>query len=112
MTVTFQWDLQCAPLVAKVDDLEDVIVGVYWRVLGRDGDYWAERIGGPLSLVPPGAANFIAFDEVLPTDVMGWTRTALGDQADAFEQEITAEIEAKQTADADPTTPRPKALVR
>ena len=79
------------------------VVVAHWRVTEVDGDYSASSYGTVGFTPDAGASDFVPYDNLTESDVLGWVWANV-DQA-ATEAALTADIEAQKnpvTADGMP----------
>lgn len=94
MAITYTWTI---PKVER--NLSDGGVTVaHWRCSAVDGDYSALSYGTVGLEYDADAADFIAYDSLTETDVIGWVQTNVGQST--VEDALAAKIEA----DKNPTT--------
>lgn len=94
MAVTYTWNI---PTVER--NLSDGGVTVaHWRCTAVDGDYNAASYGTVSLEYDADAADFIAYDSLTETDVIGWVQTNVGQST--VEDALASKIEA----DKNPTT--------
>ena len=95
MAATFNWT------VAQLDrNLADGGVTVaHWRCNAADGDYNASRYGTCGFTPDPSAADFVAYDSLTESQVLGWVWAGDVDK-DATQAALQASIDADKT----PTT--------
>ncbi len=67
---------------------------VIYRVKGIDGSEEKTRETGEVNFVKPSSlpSDFIAYDKLTEATVLGWVKTALGDEVTKIEAKIEADI--------------------
>jgi hypothetical protein len=67
---------------------------VIYRVKGIDGSEEKTRETGEVNFVKPSSlpSDFIAYDKLTEATVLGWVKTALGDEVAKIEAKIEADI--------------------
>jgi hypothetical protein len=75
-----QFDWKITQIEAqKVDDLDDVVVTVCFDI-NADEDGLKGFVQGDTKLLPPNAQSFVELANVTETQVIAWTKEALGDE--------------------------------
>tara|TARA_R100000329_G_scaffold21874_1_gene21197 strand:- start:1 stop:318 length:318 start_codon:yes stop_codon:yes gene_type:complete len=67
---------------------------VIYRVKGMDGSEEKTRETGEVNFVKPSSlpSDFVAYDKLTEATVLGWVKTALGDEVTKIEAKIEADI--------------------
>ena len=67
---------------------------VIYRVKGIDGSEEKTRETGEVNFVKPSSlpSDFVAYDKLTEATVLGWVKTALGDEVTKIEAKIEADI--------------------
>jgi len=67
---------------------------VIYRVKGMDGSEEKTRETGEVNFVKPSSlpSDFVAYDKLTEATVLGWVKTALGDEVAKVEAKIDADI--------------------
>ena len=67
---------------------------VIYRVKGMDGSEEKTRETGEVNFVKPSSlpSDFVAYDKLTEATVLGWVKTALGDEVAKIEAKIDADI--------------------
>tara|TARA_R100000315_G_scaffold60406_1_gene37107 strand:+ start:630 stop:947 length:318 start_codon:yes stop_codon:yes gene_type:complete len=67
---------------------------VIYRVKGMDGSEEKTRETGEVNFVKPSSlpSDFVAYDKLTEATVLGWVKTALGDEVTRIEAKIEADI--------------------
>ena len=67
---------------------------VIYRVKGIDGSEEKTRETGEVNFVKPSSlpSDFVAYDKLSESTVLGWVKTALGDEVAKIEAKIDADI--------------------
>lgn len=98
MNVIKTWRVHALQYKEQVFDLPKVITSVTWRLDGTDGTN-SNSIFGAVAMPAP-AGDFTPFDELNEPQVLAWCHSQLGAiQVAAYENEITAKIQAYQNPD-------------
>jgi hypothetical protein len=98
MSITIDW---------KVNDVESVIAdggvtNVKWQCSATDGEQAYAVNGGEATLEPDAtASDFISYDDLTESVVMGWVKDSLGEEEVASIEEV---LTAKVTAQMSPTS--------
>ena len=79
MANTYTWDCKTVDTYPTHAEQTDVVYNVHWRVIGSDGTNEATHIGTQ-TLETEDLSSFTAFDEVTHTNVVEWTKAALGEE--------------------------------
>jgi hypothetical protein len=91
MAVTYTWSV--ANMERTLAD--DGVTVVHWYCFGTDTDGTTARSYGTTSHTPdPSSPDFIAFNDLTETDVLGWVHASV--DKDAIEQAIADKIAAEQ----------------
>ena len=67
---------------------------VIYRIKGMDGSKEKTRETGEVNFVKPSSlpSDFVAYDKLTEATVLGWVKTALGDEVAKVEAKIDADI--------------------
>jgi hypothetical protein len=97
--ITYNWDCKTVDTYPTHAGESDVVYNVHWRVTGTsdqvdsDGTLTQVTIIGTQSLNTDDLSNFTAFDTVVHSDVVGWVKEAMGEEAVAnIESSIEGQI--------------------
>lgn len=97
--VTYNWNCKTVDTYPTHAGEFDVVYNVHWRATGvsdqldSDGDPYSVTIIGTQSLSTEDLSNFTAFDAVVHSDVVGWVKAAMGEEAVAnIESSIESQI--------------------
>ena len=95
MSITIEW---------KVNDVESVIADggvtcVKWSCSATDGEQAYAVNGGEAILEPDAtASDFVSYDDLTESVVMGWVKDSLGEEEVAsIEEVLTAKVTAQMT---------------
>jgi len=98
--INYTWNCKTVDTYPTHAGESDVVYNVHWRVTGTsdqvdsDGDPYSVTIIGTQSLNTEDLSNFTAFDTVVHSDVVGWVKEAMGEEAVAnIESGIEGQID-------------------
>lgn len=74
--IEYTWNFPSLEVELSQNGLEKVVSVVHWRLTAKDGDYLTD-IYGSVSLDPPQAMSFIAFDNLTEQDITSWVEAKL-----------------------------------
>lgn len=89
---TFDWNISQMETKPQEDGNTDVVITAHWNCTGVDGSYSA-YVYGTCSFPSPGA-NFIPYEDLTESDVLGWCWANGVDQV-AVEANLQAQIDAQ-----------------
>lgn len=106
MATTYTWTVDNMYTVQTPDP--DYVVIVNWTLAGDDGTYQAD-IGGSNQFDSNQEADFVPYDELTETQVIGWVQTDLGpDGVSGMEANVQGQINSMITPPVSPeNTPLP-----
>ena len=90
MAITKTWQVN----TLERDVADGHVNKVIYRVKGIDGSEEKTRETGEVNFVKPSSlpSDFIAYDKLTEATVLGWVKTALGDEVTKIEAKIEADI--------------------
>jgi hypothetical protein len=88
--IIYKWITDPCDCVISEDGMTDVIQTVHWRLTGTDDNGVSSDIYGAQSFPPPSSSDFIPFDQLTDTIVIGWLSSVL--DVPAMEQQIADAI--------------------
>ena len=98
--ITYDWNCKTVDAYPQDGDYSDLVYNVHWRTTGvsdqldPDGLAYSATIMGTQSLDVSDVTDFIPFEDLTNEIVVGWTKSALGEeQVASIEANITAQIE-------------------
>ena len=98
--INYIWDCKTVDTYPTHAGESDVVYNVHWRVTGvsdqvdSDRDPYSVAIIGTQALNTEDLSNFTAFDTVVHSDVVGWVKEAMGEEAVAnIESGIESQID-------------------
>jgi len=92
MTVTNTWAVKQMDAYPELDGETDVVFTVHWTLTGTDGTYTAGVYGSVGVTVDPDAP-FTPYADLTQEQVIGWVKSALGDeQVAAYEANVATQI--------------------
>lgn len=101
MAVIYEWSFPALDVIynevdpATGEPVQNVVTTVHWVYAARDGNYTATMYS-TVGLPAPGQP-FIAYDDLTPDIVQGWTEAALGaDQVAEMQASLANNIEAQK----------------
>ena len=99
MATTINWDCKTVECYSSMGGHTDVIYQVHWRVTGTsdtldpDGDAYMDSSIGIQALDTRDLSGFTAFSNLTHSDIISWTKTALGSsQVTAIETDVNSKI--------------------
>jgi len=94
-----QFDWKITQIEAqKIDDLDDVVVTVCFDIDATE-DGLKGFVQGDTKLLPPDAQNFVELADITETQVIAWTKDALGEAGIArFEGMAQTQIDNQKVA--------------
>ena len=94
MAITNTWAIVQMDCYPQADGEKDVVFNAHWQCVGTDGTYQG-YVYGSQSLPAPTGSDFTPYAELTQDQVVGWVKTALGEeQVATYETNV-----AKQIAD-------------
>lgn len=111
MTITNTWLIQQMDCYPELDGETDVVFTVHWTLNGTDGTYNGSVYGSVGVTLDPDAP-FTPYADLTKAQVVGWVKTALGEeQVASYEANVAQQI-ANQIAPpvVTPTLPWIEAL--
>jgi len=79
MANTYTWDCKTVDTYPTHSEQTDVIYNVHWRVTGFDGTNQTTHIGTQ-TFETENLTDFISFNELTHTNIIEWTKSALGEE--------------------------------
>ena len=104
MANTYSWNCRTVDTYPSSGEFSDVVYNVHWRLTGTDetGEYSATVIGTQtVSVEDMDASAFVAFEDLVHDDVIGWVETAMGAERVA---ELHASLDSQIAEKITPTT--------
>lgn len=98
MAITYEWRFDTIE-VSTTSDPEDAAQVLHWRLIATDdSDGVSSDVYGSVTLGPPDADNFIAFDDITKANCVQWTIAAMiGDVTeDSLKAALAAQIIAQR----------------
>ena len=90
MAITKTWQVN----TLERDVADGHVNKVIYRVKGIDGSEEKSRETGEVNFTKPSSlpSDFVAYDKLSESTVLGWVKTALGDEVAKIEAKIDADI--------------------
>ena len=90
MAITKPWQVN----TLERDVADGHVNKVIYRVKGIDGSEEKSRETGEVNFTKPSSlpSDFVAYDKLSESTVLGWVKTALGDEVAKIEAKIDADI--------------------
>ena len=90
MAITKTWQVN----TLERDVADGHVNKVIYRVKGIDGSEEKSRETGEVNFTKPSSlpSDFVAYDKLSESTVLGWVKTALGDEVAKIEAKIEADI--------------------
>lgn len=96
MAVTYNWVIEQMDCYPELDGKKDVVFTIYWRLNAVDGDY-AGTVYGSVGVTLDPDAPFVAYQDLTEDQVVGWVKSALGDdQVKSYEDNVSGQIETQK----------------
>lgn len=96
MTATLDWIIEQMDCYPEKDGRTDVVFTVYWRLNAVDGEH-VGTVYGSVGLTLDPDANFMPYSELTKDQVVGWVKSALGDeQVKSYEDGVLGQIETQK----------------
>jgi hypothetical protein len=97
--MTFEWDVTAAPFYENHEGNAKAVYAVFWQVTASDGENDASD-NGCIGLDLTGD-NFTPYESLTREQVVGWAKSALGDEAVArIEAHLASSLTAAQSPPA------------
>tara|TARA_A100001515_G_C4575664_1_gene211254 strand:+ start:1335 stop:1652 length:318 start_codon:yes stop_codon:yes gene_type:complete len=104
MAITKAWEIN----TLERDLSDGYVTKVIYRVKGLSDSVEKARATGEINFIKPESlpSDFVAYDSLTPSTVLGWVTTALGsDQVAAIEADLEAEVTEAITPTSDTGVP-------
>ena len=107
MATTYTWSINALYTVQAPNP--DYVVNALWTLTGTDGTYTADIGGNTIFTVDPEKPNFVPYDQLTESEVIGWVQTSLGADGIAnFEANVQGQIDSMINPPVSPeNTPLP-----
>ena len=93
MATTFSWKVNSMYTVQQPDP--DYVVNILWTLTGVDGENTASIDGNTQLAIDDKKTDFVPYDELTESIVLGWVQESLGEQGVAnFEANVNGQIES------------------
>ncbi len=93
---TLTWNVVQMDAYPEKDGKQDVVFTVHWNLTGVDGDYNG-YVYGTVGVTLDHEAQYTPYAELTQDQVIGWVKSALGDEQVAqYESNVQAQIEQQK----------------
>jgi hypothetical protein len=97
MTVSLTWKVERIECYPEKEGKQNVVHMVHWRCTGVDGGFSGANYGTQ-SLIHDADAPFTPYAELAHDEVVGWVKSAIGDERVArIEASVVAQIEEQKS---------------
>lgn len=90
MSITYNWSFPQFDVAPSLDNLNDVVVTVHWRLSGTDEDNVTSEVYGTVNLGVPNPDDFTTFDSITKEQTIEWVSGAM--DVPALKQNIANSI--------------------
>ena len=92
MTITNTWAVQQMDCYPEEDNETDVVFNVHWTLTATDGTYTGYVYGSQAVTVDPDVP-FTPYADLTETQVIGWVKSAMGEeQVASYEANVATQI--------------------
>lgn len=105
MAITYEWTVTSMKVINE-NDFENVVIQTYWTKKGTDenGNDGSFNGATPLDQSSIDPNNFIPFEELTETIVLGWIQSSITDQSH-IDYQIQKQIDMKKNPVIEKKTP-------
>lgn len=94
--MTLTWNVVQMNAYPEKDGLTDVVFTVHWNLIATDEEY-TSSVYGSVGVELDSSAPYTPYDELTQDQVIGWVKSALGEEQVAeYEAGVTSVIEAQK----------------
>lgn len=104
---TYNFKINAVDVHTQVGDLEKVIYNVHWSYIGEDENGNQASMIGVEGLSEPTEGSFVAFDQLIQSDIIGWIEPLL--KIEEMQSNLDAQI-AEKAAPTKQTLQVPESL--
>ena len=95
--ITNTWNIVQMDTYPEYDGQPNVVFTIHWNLLGTNGTHQGS-VYGSTGLTLNKDAAFISYDDLTQDQVIGWVKSALGEeQVTAYEKSVTDQINEQMT---------------
>lgn len=76
MAIEYKWTISALDTLRSANGLSDIVQVIHWRYIAKEDTYYTETYGA-VSLDPPEAENFTAFNDLTEEQVVAWLSNKL-----------------------------------
>ena len=80
MAIEYTWQFSSLDVTYAVDELENVVTVVHWRLTATEGQHTASTYGAS-GVGSPTPEAFVSYEDITEEEVIEWVTTALGGDA-------------------------------
>lgn len=77
MTIVYNWSFPQFDVAPQINNLNDVVVTVHWRLSGTDEDNVTAECYGTVTLGLPNPTDFTTFDNITKDQTIEWVSGAM-----------------------------------
>jgi hypothetical protein len=97
MTIQYTWQFPALDVTYSVDELQNVVTAVHWRLTAIEDQHSATTYGS-VGVGTPTPEAFISYEDLTEEEVISWVTTALGGEESVQTKmdELAAQIETQK----------------